>query len=150
MRHALADGGGGRRGCGVDAVAASDPWVLAGDDVDHCAAAVWVGHAAPECQRVGGTIAGGVLAALLAAAIPSEAGVIAVITVTSVLTLATYAVDYGWYCFFLTPTFVLMSLPHLQDWHFAGLRMGTTVVGAVVAVVAMRRAVAGARADGAG
>ena len=89
-------------------------------------------------QRVGGTIAGGVLAALLAAALPSEGWIIAVVTVTSVLTLATYAVDYGWYCFFLTPTFVLMSLPHLQDWHFAGLRMGTTVLGAVVAVVAMR------------
>jgi uncharacterized membrane protein YccC len=89
-------------------------------------------------QRVGGTIAGGVLAALLAASVHSEGGIIAVITVTSVLTLATYAVDYGWYCFFLTPTFVLMSLPHLQDWHFAGVRMGTTVLGAVVAVVAMR------------
>ncbi len=89
-------------------------------------------------QRVGGTIAGGVLAALLAAALPSEGWIIAVVTVTSVLTLATYAVDYGWYCFFLTPTFVLMSLPHLQDWHFAGVRMGTTVLGAVVAVVAMR------------
>jgi hypothetical protein len=47
-------------------------------------------------------------------------------------------VDYGWYCFFLTPTFVLMSLPHLRDWHFAGVRMGTTVLGAAVAVVAMR------------
>jgi uncharacterized membrane protein YccC len=89
-------------------------------------------------QRVGGTIAGGVLAALLAASVHSEGGIIVVITVTSVLTLATYAVDYGWYCFFLTPTFVLMSLPHLQDWHFAGVRMGTTVLGAVVAVVAMR------------
>jgi uncharacterized membrane protein YccC len=89
-------------------------------------------------QRVGGTIAGGVLAALLAASLHSEAGIIAVITVTSVLTLATYAVDYAWYCFFLTPTFVLMSLPHLQDWHYAGVRMGTTVLGAVVAVVAMR------------
>ena len=31
-----------------------------------------------------------------------------------------------------------MSLPHLQDWHFAGVRMGTTLLGAVVAVVAMR------------
>jgi uncharacterized membrane protein YccC len=51
-------------------------------------------------QRVGGTIAGGVLAALLAASVHSEGGIIAVITVTSVLTLATYAVDYGWYCFF--------------------------------------------------
>jgi uncharacterized membrane protein YccC len=89
-------------------------------------------------QRVGGTIAGGLLAALLAASVHSQGAIIAVITVTSVLTLATYAVDYGWYCFFLTPTFVLMSLPHLQDWHFAGVRMGTTVLGAVVAVVAMR------------
>ncbi len=91
-----------------------------------------------SAQRVGGTIAGGVLAALLAAAVHTEAGVVAVITVTSVLTLATYAVDYAWYCFFLTPTFVLMSLPHLRDWHFAGVRMGTTVVGALVSVLAMR------------
>ena len=89
-------------------------------------------------QRVGGTIAGGVLAAVLAAGGHSEGGIIAVITVTSVLTLATYAVDYAWYCFFLTPTFVLMSLPHLRDWHFAGVRMETTVIGALVAVLAMR------------
>jgi uncharacterized membrane protein YccC len=89
-------------------------------------------------QRVGGTIAGGVLAAVLAAWVHSEAGIIAVITVTSVFTLATYAVDYAWYCFFLTPTFVLMSLPHLRDWHFAGVRMETTVLGALVAVLAMR------------
>jgi uncharacterized membrane protein YccC len=91
-----------------------------------------------SAQRVGGTIAGGVLAALLAAAVNTEAGVVAVITATSVLTLATYAVDYGWYCFFLTPTFVLMSLPHLRDWHFAEVRMGTTVLGALVSVLAMR------------
>ncbi|HMH12321.1 MAG TPA: FUSC family protein [Edaphobacter sp.] len=91
-----------------------------------------------SAQRVGGTIAGGVLAALLAAGVHTEAGVVSVITVTSVLTLATYAVDYAWYCFFLTPTFVLMSLPHLRDWHYAGVRMGTTVLGALVSVLAMR------------
>jgi uncharacterized membrane protein YccC len=88
-------------------------------------------------QRVVGTIAGGVLAALLAASVHSQEGLIAVITVTSVLTLATYAVDYAWYSFFLTPTFVLLSLPHLQDWHFAGVRMMTTVIGAAVALLAM-------------
>jgi uncharacterized membrane protein YccC len=88
-------------------------------------------------QRVGGTIGGGFLAALLTAVIHTDTGVIAVITVTSVLTLATFAVDYGWYSFFLTPTFVLMSLPHLNDWHFAGLRILTTVVGAAVALAAM-------------
>ena len=91
-----------------------------------------------SAERVGGTIAGGVLAALLAAEVHSEAGVVAVITVTSVLTLATYAVDYAWYCFFLTPTFVLMSMPYLRNWHFAGVRMETTMVGALVSVLAMR------------
>jgi len=89
-------------------------------------------------QRVGGTIAGGVLAAILAAALHSEAGLIVAITITSVLTLATYAVNYAWYCFFLTPTFVLLALPQLRDWRFAGVRMGTTVLGALVAVIAMR------------
>jgi len=89
-------------------------------------------------QRVGGTIAGGVLAAILAAAVHNQEGLIAVITVTSILTLATYAIDYGWYAFFLTPTFVLLSLPHLRDWHFAGIRIGTTMLGAAVAVAAMR------------
>jgi uncharacterized membrane protein YccC len=91
-----------------------------------------------SAQRVGGTIAGGVLAAALAAAIHSQAGIIAVITITATMTLATYAVHYGWYAFFLTPTFVLMSLPHLRDWRFAGVRMLTTVIGALVAVLAMR------------
>ena len=89
-------------------------------------------------QRVGGTIAGGVLAAVLAAAIHNQAGIIAGITVLSVLTLATYAVNYAWYSFFLTPTFVLMSLPHLRDWHVAGVRMGMTAMGALVALAAMR------------
>jgi len=89
-------------------------------------------------QRVGGTIAGGVLAAVLAASIHSQMGIMVVITVTSVLTLATYAVNYAWYSFFLTPTFVLMSLPHLRDWHFAGVRIELTVVGALIAVLAMR------------
>jgi uncharacterized membrane protein YccC len=89
-------------------------------------------------QRVVGTIAGGVLAAIFVAAVPSQAGLIAVITVTSIFTLATYAVNYGWYAFFLTPTFVLLALPHLRDWHFAGVRMGTTLLGAIVAVAALR------------
>jgi uncharacterized membrane protein YccC len=89
-------------------------------------------------QRVVGTIAGGILAAVFAAAIHSQEGLIVVITVTSVLTLATYAINYAWYAFFLTPTFVLLSLPHLRDWHFAGVRIGMTLLGAAVAVMAMR------------
>jgi uncharacterized membrane protein YccC len=89
-------------------------------------------------QRVGGTIAGGALAAVLATAIHGQAGLIAVLAVVSALTLATYAVNYAWYCFFLTPTFVLMSMPYFRDWSYAGVRMANTVLGALVAVLAMR------------
>ena len=89
-------------------------------------------------QRVGGTIAGGLLAAILATAIQGQAGLIAVLAIVSALTLATYAVNYAWYCFFLTPTFVLMSMPYFRDWSYAGVRMANTVLGALVAVLAMR------------
>jgi uncharacterized membrane protein YgaE (UPF0421/DUF939 family) len=89
-------------------------------------------------QRVGGTIAGGLLAAVLATGIHGQVGLIAMITVASMLTLATYAVNYAWYCFFLTPTFVLMSMPYFRDWSYAGVRMLNTVLGALVAIVAMR------------
>jgi hypothetical protein len=54
------------------------------------------------------------------------------------LTLATYAVDYAIYCFFLTPSFVLLSLPHPHDWRYAGIRIGTTLAGALIALAAMR------------
>jgi uncharacterized membrane protein YccC len=89
-------------------------------------------------QRVGGTIAGGMLAALLAALVHNRAGIIVVITVCAGLTLASFAVDYGIYAFFLTPTFVLMSLPYLRDWRYASVRVITTILGALVAVLAMR------------
>jgi uncharacterized membrane protein YccC len=89
-------------------------------------------------QRVSGTIAGGILAALLAALVHNQAGIIVVITVCAGLTLASFAVDYSIYAFFLTPTFVLMSLPYLRDWRYASVRVVTTVLGALVAVLAMR------------
>jgi uncharacterized membrane protein YccC len=89
-------------------------------------------------QRVTGTVLGGILAAILAAAIPSQAWMIPVITLLATLTVATFAIDYAIYCFFLTPTFVLLSLPHPHDWRYAGIRIGTTLVGALIAIVAMR------------
>ncbi len=101
-------------------------------------------------QRVTGTIAGGLLAAVLAAAMPGPRSMIVAITLLAGLTLATFAVDYAVYCFFLTPTFVLMSLPHPHDWRYAGIRMGTTLAGAAIAICAMRLSVAGARGGGAG
>jgi uncharacterized membrane protein YccC len=89
-------------------------------------------------QRVAGTVGGGFLAALLAATIHSYTGIGIVITACAILTLATYAIDYGWYSFFLTPTFVLLSLPYLRDWRYASVRIVTTLLGAFAAVIAMR------------
>jgi uncharacterized membrane protein YccC len=88
-------------------------------------------------ERVAGTVAGAVLAAALAAAVRSELGLIAVIGVGAVFAVAFYAVDYAWYCFFLTPTVVLLTLPHLQDWRFAEVRMAMTFLGALISVAAM-------------
>lgn len=88
-------------------------------------------------QRIGGTVAGAVLAAILAATLPTENSLTIAISLGAALTLAVYAVDYAWYCFFLTPTIVLLVLPHLRDWHFAAVRVGMTAVGALVALLAM-------------
>ncbi len=96
------------------------------------------GTARKSVQRVTGTVLGGFLAAILAAAIPDQVWMIPVITLLATLTVATFAVDYAIYCFFLTPTFVLLSLPHPHDWRYAGIRIGTTLVGATIAIVAMR------------
>jgi len=89
-------------------------------------------------QRVTGTVAGGVLAAVLAAAIAEPWVMFAAVTMLGALTVGTFAVDYAVYCFFLTPTFVLLSLPHPHDWQYALIRIGTTLVGSAIAVVAMR------------
>jgi uncharacterized membrane protein YccC len=88
-------------------------------------------------ERVIGTVAGAVLAAVLASAIHSEWALLLVIAVGAALSVALYAVDYAWYCFFLTPTIVLLTLPHLRDWRFAAVRMGMTGLGALIAVTAM-------------
>jgi uncharacterized membrane protein YccC len=88
-------------------------------------------------ERVLGTVLGGVLAALLTAVLPSERELLVVIVLGATCAIAVYAVDYAWYCFFLTPTIVLLTLPHLRDWHLAAVRTGMTGLGALVAVAAM-------------
>jgi uncharacterized membrane protein YccC len=88
-------------------------------------------------ERVLGTVAGAALAALLAVFIHNEVTLLLIVSIGAFFTLALYAVDYAWFCFFLTPTIVLMVLPHLSDWHFAAVRMGMTCFGALTAVLAM-------------
>ncbi len=88
-------------------------------------------------ERVLGTVGGAILASLLAVFIHGEVSLLIAVSIGAFLTLALYAVDYAWFCFFLTPTIVLMVLPHLRDWHFAIVRMGMTSFGALTAVLAM-------------
>jgi uncharacterized membrane protein YccC len=88
-------------------------------------------------ERVGGTVAGGIVAAVLASALPNEVALMGVVIVFAMLSAAVYSVDYGWYCFFLTPTFVLLAMPHLRDWHFAVIRIGMTGAGAATALLGM-------------
>jgi uncharacterized membrane protein YccC len=89
-------------------------------------------------QRVGGTIAGGLLAAVLAVFIRSPEALIAAMCITSFFTLAWYAVDYAWYCFFLTPTFVLLTLHGQHGWNVAGIRAMDTLLGAALALIAVK------------
>jgi uncharacterized membrane protein YccC len=89
-------------------------------------------------QRVGGTIAGGLLAALLVVFIRTPEALMATVCITSFFTLAWFAVDYAWYCFFLTPTFVLLTVQGRHDWRIAGIRGMDTILGAALALIAVK------------
>jgi len=88
-------------------------------------------------ERIGGTVAGGVLAALLAVALHSQLGTAAVLFPLALLALALLPVSYAAFAFFLTPTFVLAWLPYSGDWQLALVRTANTVFGAAISVAAM-------------
>jgi uncharacterized membrane protein YccC len=89
-------------------------------------------------QRVGGTIAGALLAALLMVFIRTPEALLATVSITAFFTLAWFAVDYAWYSFFLTPTFVLLTVHGRHDWRIAGIRALDTILGAALALVAVK------------
>jgi uncharacterized membrane protein YccC len=88
-------------------------------------------------QRVAGTVAGGVLAAGFTAVFSSSTELLLLVVACSAACVAFYAVDYAWYCFFVTPAIVLLTLPKLHDWHLAAVRGEMTLLGAVISVLAM-------------
>jgi uncharacterized membrane protein YccC len=86
-------------------------------------------------QRVGGTIAGGVLATAIAALVQQPLGIgIAAILFAGVCA-AVLQLNYGLYALFLTPTFVLLAEVHARDTHLAALRITNTLLGAGLAVI---------------
>jgi uncharacterized membrane protein YccC len=88
-------------------------------------------------ERIGGTVAGGILAALLAAGLHSQIATAIMLFPLAVLTMAILPVSYTAFAFFITPTFVLAWLPYSGDWQLALVRTGNTVVGALLSVAAM-------------
>ena len=88
-------------------------------------------------ERIGGTIGGGILAALLAVALKSQLATAAVLFPLAVLALAILPLSYAAFAFFLTPAFVLAWLPYSGDWRLALVRTVNTALGAGIAVLAM-------------
>jgi uncharacterized membrane protein YccC len=88
-------------------------------------------------ERIGGTVAGGIFAALLAATLHSQLATAAVLFPLALFALTIMPVSYAAFAFFLTPAFVLAWLPYTGDWQLALIRTINTIAGALIAIVAM-------------
>jgi uncharacterized membrane protein YccC len=88
-------------------------------------------------ERIGGTVAGGMLAAVLAATLHSQLATAAALFVLALFSLAVLPVSYAAFAFFLTPAFVLAWLPYSGDWQLALVRILNTIVGAAISLLAM-------------
>lgn len=87
-------------------------------------------------QRIGGTVAGGMAAAMLAMTLHSQTATAAVLFPFALMSLAILPVSYAAFAFFLTPTFVLAWMPYPGDWQLALLRIANTLGGALISVAA--------------
>lgn len=88
-------------------------------------------------ERIGGTVGGGILAAVLAALLHSQLATAAVLFPLALMALAIMPVSYSAFVFFLTPTFVLAWLPWSGDWQLALVRTANTIAGAAISLMAM-------------
>ncbi|HSS02083.1 MAG TPA: FUSC family protein [Kofleriaceae bacterium] len=85
-------------------------------------------------QRVGGTIAGGLVATAIAALIHDPLGIALAATALAAVSAAVLQLNYGLYALFLTPTFVLLAEVHARDTHLVEIRIANTLLGAGLAV----------------
>lgn len=88
-------------------------------------------------ERIGGTIGGGILAAILAVLLHNQLVIAAVLFPLSLLAIAVLPLSYAAFAFFLTPAFVLAWLPYSGDWQLALIRILNTFAGAVISILAM-------------
>lgn len=85
-------------------------------------------------QRVGGTVLGGVVAAVIAAEVHEPLVMLVVVGVLAAASAAVLQLNYGLYALFLTPTFVLLSEVHATEPGLVELRIANTLVGGALAV----------------
>lgn len=98
------------------------------------AGATWV----KGVQRIGGTIAGGIVAAVIGALVHDSTLMLAIIFVGATAAVAMLRVNYAVYAAFLTPTFVLLAEIGAPDRHLPGVRIANTLVGGALALAAAR------------
>jgi uncharacterized membrane protein YccC len=87
-------------------------------------------------QRVGGTIAGGLIATAIAALVHGPLGIAIAAIALAGVSAAVLQLNYGLFALFLTPTFVLLAEVHARDTHLVELRIANTLLGAALAVAA--------------
>jgi uncharacterized membrane protein YccC len=88
-------------------------------------------------ERIGGTVGGGIFAAILAVLLHNQLVIAAVLFPLSLLAIAVLPLSYAAFAFFLTPAFVLAWLPYSGDWQLALIRILNTFAGAVISILAM-------------
>ena len=87
-------------------------------------------------QRVGGTVLGGVVAALIASSLREPGAVLAIAFVLCGLSAAVLQLNYALFSFLLTPSFVLLAEMNAGDWDLASVRVVNTVAGGALAFAA--------------
>jgi uncharacterized membrane protein YccC len=87
-------------------------------------------------QRVLGTVVGAGLAGLLGPALHSPTLIGVVLFPLSALALALRPLNYGLFTLLVTPVFLLMAEVLSGDWHLAGLRVESTLIGGGLAFAA--------------
>lgn len=89
-------------------------------------------------QRVLGTVLGGLLAAVLAAAVHDPRAMLVVVFVLAVVSVALFPINYGLFSIFLTPTFVLLAEVSVREARLVEVRILNTLLGGALALSAVR------------
>ena len=85
-------------------------------------------------QRVAGTVAGAMVAALLAPLVHGQLRAALVLFALALAAATLRRHNYAVYAMLMTPLFVLMAESSSGDWHLAGTRISSTLLGGLVAL----------------